>query len=185
VNSPYGEFICGSKKPEQTDMKVLLTQDIDKVGKRGEIKNVANGYARNFLFPKKLAVTPTPQNIKQLSIEARRRAQQETELRKGMEDVAAKLKQTSSTISVRADENGHLYGSVTEGMIALALKEEGVEIETRTIVLPAPIKELGVYDVEIRLHPEVVVPTRVWVVEETAKRPPEEKEAKESEDTAD
>ncbi len=150
-------------------MKILLTQDIDKLGRRGEIRTVPDGYARNYLFPKKLALKPTQQNIKQLETESSRRAQDEVEQKKTLEQVAEQLKQTSCTIAAHADENGHLYGSVTEGMIADALKEEGIEIETRTIVLHTPIKELGVYDIEVRLHPDVIVQTRVWVVEEKEK----------------
>jgi len=147
-------------------MKVLLTQSIDKLGTRGEIKNVADGYARNYLFPKSLAVKPTDQNIKQLEINAKRYQQEESELKKTSEGIAEKLHKTSCTISTRADEAGHLYGSVSESMIAKAIKDEGVEIETKSIVLENPIKELGVYDVQVRLHPEVIVQMRVWVVEE-------------------
>ena len=150
-------------------MKVLLTQNIDKLGKRGEVKTVPDGYARNYLLPKKLALKPTPQNIKQLEFESSRRAQEEVEQKKTMEQVAEQLKQTSCTVTSHADENGHLYGSVTEVMIAEALKDEGVEVEAKIIVLQAPIKELGVYDIEVRLHPDVIVQTRVWVVEEKDK----------------
>ena len=150
-------------------MKVLLTQNIDKLGKRGEVKTVPDGYARNYLLPKKLALKPTAQNIKQLEFESSRRAQEEVEQKKTMEQVAEQLKQTSCTVTAHADENGHLYGSVTEVMIAEALKDEGAEVEAKIIVLQAPIKELGVYDIEVRLHPDVIVQTRVWVVEEKEK----------------
>ncbi|MFH1549925.1 MAG: 50S ribosomal protein L9 [Planctomycetota bacterium] len=150
-------------------MKVLLTQNIDKLGRRGEVKTVSDGYARNYLLPKKLALKPTSQNIKQLETESSRRVQEEVEQKKTMEQAAEQLKQTSCTVTSHADENGHLYGSVTEAMIAEALKEEGAEVEAKTIVLHAPIKELGVYDIEVRLHPDVIVQTRVWVVEEKGK----------------
>jgi large subunit ribosomal protein L9 len=165
-------------------MKVLLRQNIDKVGKRGEIVTVSDGYARNYLFPKKLAVEPTPQNLKQLDIEKRRYLQQETELRKNLEALAEQLKQVSVTLVARADQDGHLYGSVTDSMITEALSEQKIKVETRCVEMEKPIKDLGVYNVDIRLHPEIVTQIKVWVVEESggeelpAEAKPESKPAK-------
>jgi len=149
-------------------MKVLLRQNIDKLGKRGEIVNVSDGYARNYLFPKNLAFEPTPQNLRQLDIEKRRFLQQEAELRKSLEAVAEQLKSASITIVARADQDGHLYGSVTESMITEALEEQKVKVDTRCIQLERPIKELGVFNVEVRLHPEITSQVKVWVVEDTS-----------------
>ncbi len=148
-------------------MKVLLTQSIEKLGKCGEIKNVADGYARNYLFPKKLAVAPSSQNIKGIEAEAKRQTEEEAKLVKNLEAVAERLGDTSCTFSVKADENGHLYGSVSEAMIAEALAEKGFEIEARHVSLESPIKELGVFEVEVQLHTELKAKTRVWVVEES------------------
>jgi len=169
-------------------MKVLLRQNIDKLGARGEIVTVSDGYARNYLFPKKLALEPTQQNLKQLDIEKRRFLQQEAELRKSLEAVAAQLKSASITIVARADQDGHLYGSVTESMIAEALEEQKIKVETRCIQLERPIKELGVFNVEVRLHPEITSQVKVWVVEDTSSEEapaPEAKPASASETSAD
>lgn len=154
-------------------MKVLLKQNIDTLGKRGEIIEVADGYARNFLLPKNLALKPTPQNVKQLSTEKRRFLLHEAEEQKRTEALSKRLKEVSCTIVARADQDGHLYGSVTPSMIVEALAEHKVELEPRCIHLEQAIKELGVYNVEVRLHPETVSQLKVWVVEETEEEAPE------------
>jgi large subunit ribosomal protein L9 len=166
-------------------MKVLLRQNIDKLGKRGEIVNVSDGYARNYLFPKSLAFEPTPQNLKQLEIEKRRFLQQEAELRKSLKAVAEQLKTASVTLVARADQDGHLYGSITESLIAEALAEHNIKIETRWVQLEHPIKELGVYNVEVRMHPEITSQVKVWVVEETSgEEAPAEKPRAEKKESA-
>ena len=147
-------------------MKVLLTKSIEDLGKCGEVKTVADGYARNYLFPKKYAVMPTEQNIKEIESEAQRQGEIEAKRLNDMKVIADKVSQISCTFTVKADEYGHMYGSVTEHMIAEEISKEGYEIEAKAIRLDNPIKELGVYDAAIQLHSELDVKVRVWVVEE-------------------
>lgn len=154
-------------------MKVLLRQNIDKLGKRGQVVEVADGYARNYLFPQKMALKPTPQNVRQLDIEKRRFTQQEAEQKSSMQAIADRLREVSCTIVARADQDGHLYGSVTESMIVDALAEHKIPVEARWIQMEHPIKELGVYSVEVRLHSDIVSQVKVWVVEESGEGAPE------------
>jgi large subunit ribosomal protein L9 len=153
-------------------MKVLLKKNIDKLGKRGEIIEVADGYARNYLFPKNMALKPTPQNMKQLDIEKRRFLQQEAEEKQQLEATAELLKNVSCTIVARADSDGHLYGSVTENKIVEALAENNVTVEARHIQLEQHIKQLGVYNIDVRLHSEVVCQIKLWVVGEDGETGP-------------
>ena len=148
-------------------MKVLLTKTIENLGVCGEVKVVADGYARNYLLPKKYAVAPTAQNIKEIESEAKRQAEVEAQRLHDMKAIAEKVAQISCTFTVKADESGHLYGSVTEHMIAEEInKEGGYTIEHKAVRIDEPIKELGVYDVAIHLHSELDTRVRVWVVEE-------------------
>ena len=155
-------------------MKILLRKNIENVGKRGEIVEVADGYARNYLFPKNFALKPTPQNVKQLETEKRHHVQQEAEEKERMEQIGRRLREVSCTIVARADRDGHLYGSVTEAMIIAALAERNIKIEARHLRLEQHIKDLGVYNIPVRLHPEVESQLKVWVVEETEDGSPAE-----------
>lgn len=146
-------------------MKVLLWQDIDKLGKRGEVVKVADGYARNYLFPRKLASLNTPENARLLAV-ARRQAQKLEEIAKqNCREVASKLEGKAFTIEVLANDEGVLYGSVTPAMIAeIVERETGVKLDPKSFVISDHIKELGVYPIKIRLHAEVEATCRVWVV---------------------
>lgn len=148
-------------------MEVILLQDVDKLGNRGQIVKVANGYARNFLLTKKLAVAATAQNrkwveqqrIKFLKLEANEKAEA-TEL--------AKLIQAAATVVVRrkSGEKGTLFGSVTSKDVAEGLAEQGFNIDRRRVQLDAPLKLLGEYDVPIRLHREVTATVKVRIESE-------------------
>ena len=137
-------------------MKVVLLQDVRNVGKRDDIITVSDGYARNFLFPQKLAAEATPGALKEI---ARKRAAQdarEAERRAEAEAKAALLKNKVITLSVKCGEKGRLYGSVTAAEVAEALeKQHGISTDRRKIDLGEPIKEVGDREISIRLYPGV------------------------------
>ena len=145
-------------------VELILIEDVAELGKLGDQVRVANGYARNYLLPRKLAVSVTPANFRRL--EAKKlRMQQEHEQRVTVANaLAEKIGQESVTIPVQASEEDKLYGSVTATHIAEALAENGITIDRHSVVLPEPIKELGVYSVDIALHADVQTTLKVWVV---------------------
>ncbi|MFP4055904.1 MAG: 50S ribosomal protein L9 [Candidatus Brocadiia bacterium] len=145
-------------------MDVLLRKDIEKLGKAGDILSVADGYARNYLFPRKLATEVSEENLRRLEADRRRAAREEERRRHALAQLAARLEDTSCTIPAQATEGGTLFGSVAAAHVARALGEEGFEIDDAMIRLEEPIKETGVYAVEIHLAPEITATTRVWVV---------------------
>jgi large subunit ribosomal protein L9 len=149
-------------------MEVLLRNDVDKLGRRGDVVTVKDGYARNYLLPRRLATTVNQENIRLLEVEKQRFVQEEMARKEEFQKLAGRLSNLSCTIEVNAGEEGHLYGSVTAQMVVDALKKENIELDPKAIVLDRPIKELGVYQVAIRLHPEVETTTKVWVVEARA-----------------
>jgi large subunit ribosomal protein L9 len=147
-------------------MEVLLMADVADLGSEGEVVNVADGYARNRLFPGKLAAPVTEATKRRL---AKIRQDRETARKLQLDearDLAAKLEKASCTITVKAGGDGKLFGSVNTGTIADALKAQGIVIDKNTLVLDAPIKELGVFDIKVKLHAEVEGVVKVWVVEE-------------------
>lgn len=146
--------------------QVLLREDVDDLGARGEIVRVKAGYARNYLLPRKLAVEATASNVKQIEQERAALLKKEAKERAGAELQAAELSRLSLRFERRAGEHGMLYGSVTSMDIAEALKERGYEIDRRRIRLPEAIKEVGEYSVQVRLHREVSVELPVVVTGE-------------------
>ena len=158
-------------------MKILLWHDIEKLGKRGEIVNVRGGYARNYLFPKRLASEPTPSMYKEFELEKRRQAKQDAALISDAAQVAEKLKEVSSvSVEVNTNEEGHLYGAVTPTMVAEGLLALGIKIEARAVEFAEPIKEVGTFEVTIRLHREVQPKVKVWVLSTQKVTPPGEEE---------
>ena len=147
-------------------MKVLLREKIEKLGERGEIVEVANGYARNYLIPRSLAVLATTANFRQLEIERARIAKLATKERADLEAARDRLESTSCTIVAPASPEGHLYGSVGGQEIAEAVNKEGLSVEADHVMLEQPFKETGVYVVEFRLAPDIVAKARVWIVAE-------------------
>ena len=145
-------------------MEILLRKHIDKLGEAGEIVNVADGYARNYLFPRKLATAVTDENLRTLDAE-KRRAEREAERRhQALVAYARRLDSVSCTVTAQATDGGHLFGSVASAQIAEALAQEGYEVDEKAVHLEAAIKETGVYAIEIHLAPDVTATTRVWVV---------------------
>jgi large subunit ribosomal protein L9 len=147
-------------------MKIILRADIDRLGKLGEVVNVAPGYARNYLIPKKLAYQATGGNLKRIEFEKHRAAQQAEREVEECRKLAEKIKDLSLTFQVKVGEEDNLYGSVTVADIAEEAAKQGFEIDRRRILLEEPIKQLGVYTIQVRLHPEVNTELKVWVVKE-------------------
>lgn len=147
-------------------MKIILTTDVDSLGREGDIKEVKNGLARNFLLPKRLAVRATPGNLKiweQKSGQIRKRQEQQE---REAQSVADKLVGVELEIPVKVGEEMKLFGSVTSQNIAEALANQGLEIDRKIIALDSPIKSLGTYDIKIKLYHEVAPSITVFVVDE-------------------
>jgi len=147
-------------------MKVVLRQDVDKLGKRGEVVSVADGYARNHLVPKQLALRATAGNLKRVELERHRLNVRLVRERSDAEELAKRVANLSCTVARKVGENDVLYGSVTNADVAAFLEKEGFAIDKRKILLEEPIKALGIYSVPVRLHPEVTAEVKVWVVKE-------------------
>ncbi|MBI3269742.1 MAG: 50S ribosomal protein L9 [Planctomycetes bacterium] len=155
-----------------TPLKVVLWQDVDKLGKRGEVVRVTPGFARNYLFPRRMASLPTSEKMKELEHEKRRLVKREAREKQAATALATKVEAASCTIEAVANEEGVLFGAITTHMIADAIKKEGVEVDPKLIDIENPIKELGVYEVSVRLHPQVTPKCKVWVVESREGKPP-------------
>ena len=147
-------------------MQILLLKDVEKVGREGDIVKVADGYARNCLIPKRIAIKASKGAIDiQRNIQRRRLVRAEAELAE-CKDLAEKVDNLSCTISAKVGEEEKLFGSVTTADIAEALRKEGLEIDKKKIMLDAPIKNLGIYSVTIKLHSDVEATMKLWVVKE-------------------
>ena len=147
-------------------MEVILREDIEKVGHRGEVVKVAAGYARNFLLPKKLAVLATDSNKKIVEQERDAYLRREAKAKNEAEDLGRMLAGVKITITQRAGEEGHLFGSVTAKDIADALERQNYTIDRRKIQLDDPIKNTGEYKVPVRLHRDVTTDLNVNVIAE-------------------
>lgn len=147
-------------------MKVVLKEDIDNVGKRGEKVDVADGYARNYLLPKGLALLATIHNLKLLDIEKRKIVAHEIKEKAEAEVLAGKLAQKSLTVVRKVGESDILYGSVTAADICELLQKEGIEIDRRKIELEEPIKTTGIFTIPIRIYKDVSAEIKLWIVKE-------------------
>ena len=147
-------------------MEVILRDHVDNVGRRGEVVKVADGYARNYLLPRKLALVATPGNLKQIERERVKLDAKEAEEKTGAEAIAARMGGVEVIITRRVGETEALYGSVTTADIAEALGKLGHETDKRKLGLREPIKKLGAYTVPLKLHRDVVVQLPVKVVAE-------------------
>lgn len=145
-------------------MKLILRADVDALGSLGEIVSVKSGYGRNYLIPQGLAMPASEANVKQFELEKKRLQAQADQVRADAEAVAEKLGATEVKIEVRVGEGDKLYGSVTATNIAEALADQGLEIDRRKILLSDPIRSLGEYDIEVKLHPVVRGELKVAVV---------------------
>jgi large subunit ribosomal protein L9 len=147
-------------------MDVILREDIDKLGSRGEVVKVAAGYARNFLLPKRLAVEATPSNRKIVEQERQAHLRKEAKQKDEAQDLAKLMAGTTIRIAQKAGENDQLFGSVTAQDIVNALAGQNYTIDRRRVQLDEPIKQLGEYKVPLRLHKDVTAEITVVVVKE-------------------
>jgi len=147
-------------------MDVILREDVEKLGTRGQLVKVAPGYARNFLLPNKMAVAATEANKKIVEQERQAHLRREAKVESEAKDLGKMLGAVAITISQKAGENDQLFGSVTSKDIAEALEKQGYTIERRKIALDEPIKTLGEFKVPMRLHREVTAEITVHVVKE-------------------
>lgn len=145
-------------------MKVILNEEIADLGSVGELVTVKDGYARNYLIPKGLAVWANTKNIRQFEHQKRLIAANSARIRSEAGDLAKQLEGVSCTIPMLVGEQDKLFGSVTSKDIEEALAQEGIQISRKRIVLEEPIKSLGVYTVDVRLHSEITGKLKVWVV---------------------
>ena len=144
-------------------MEVILREDVEKLGTRGDVVKVAAGYARNYLLPQRLAVSATQANVKIVEQEKQAYLKREAKAQSESEDLAKLLTAETITILQKAGENDHLFGSVTSKDIADALEAKGFTIDRRKIQMEEPIKTLGEFDVPVRLHRAVTSTVKVIV----------------------
>ena len=148
-------------------MKVILLQDVKALGKKGDVVNVSDGYARNAIFPKKLGLEATPKNLNDVKLQ---NEHAEKEAQKNNEEALARageLRDKKITVKMKAGEGGRTFGSVSTKEIAAAAKEQlGMELDKKKMQLPEPIRSFGMTEVAIRLHPKVTGTFTVHVVEE-------------------
>ncbi|MBN1163994.1 MAG: 50S ribosomal protein L9 [Candidatus Krumholzibacteriota bacterium] len=147
-------------------MEVILKDSVPGLGKRGDMVKVKDGYARNYLLPQNLAVPATGAMKNVIEEENRIKSFRDDKLKRSLSETAKKMEDLSCTIVVQAGEEDKLYGSVHSHDIAKAITDQGFEIDHKMVILEEPIKVLGVYTVPIRLHKEIEVPVKVWVVKE-------------------
>ena len=147
-------------------MDVILREDVDKLGHRGQVVHVAAGYARNFLLPKRLAVAATEANKKIVEQERQAHIRKEAKLKTEAEDLGKLMSGVTVTIAQKAGENDQLFGSVTAKDVADALEKKNFTIDRRKIQLDEPIKQLGDHKVNVRLHRDVAAEITVQVVRE-------------------
>lgn len=147
-------------------MDVILRQAVENLGHPGDLVKVSQGYARNFLLPRGIAVEATEGNRRRIAQEKARLEAAEAERRQTAADYATTLEQVSLTFAARVGEEGKLFGSVTAADIAMQLEAQGIQIEKRQIELHEPIKALGVYRIPIKLHADVKPEIKVWVIKQ-------------------
>ena len=145
-------------------MEVILTRGYKGLGNAQAVVKVKDGFARNFLLPKGLALLATKENLAKMAEIEKRKAMQLEKEKSQAEELARRLKGVSINVAVATNEEDNLYGSVTDADIVSALKEEGFNIDKQNILLNEPLKNLGIYEVAIKLHPEVEAKIKVWIV---------------------
>ena len=147
-------------------MKVILKEEVKSLGTTGSVVNVADGYARNYLIPKNLAVEANTKNIKEFEHEKKKIEGRAKKIRNAAQDLSDRLASLTLTVSAKVGEDERLFGSVTTMDIAEALKKEGVDLDRKKIVLDEPIKRLGTFSVGVKIHPQVTSQLTVHVVSE-------------------
>jgi len=147
-------------------MKVILRKNFEQLGQVGDVVDVKDGYALNFLIPRQIAYQAIKGNIRALEEEKKQLAKKEAKDLESAQKFASELENVSITIPVKVGEEDKIFGSVTSQMITDSLKEKGYEIDKRKIEISEPIKSLGIYSISIKLHPSVTAVVKTWVVRE-------------------
>jgi large subunit ribosomal protein L9 len=147
-------------------MQVILLEDVPSLGKAGDQVKVSDGFGRNYLIPKKKALLATEKSLKALEHQKRQVQQRMGKAKKDVESIVQQIEALSCTFVKPVGESGKLFGSVTSMEIEGYLKENGIEVDRKKILLEEPIKNLGMFNVPIKLHPEVTARLKVWVVQE-------------------
>jgi len=145
-------------------MEVILKKDVYKIGKAGEVVKVKDGFANNYLLRNGLAVQLNSSNLKKLEEEKAHRALDSQKRKSAAEELKAKISSLSVTLPVLVQDDEKLYGSITAQEISAALKDEGLDIDKSCIILEEPIKSLGIYEIPVKLHPEVPAKIKIWIV---------------------
>lgn len=148
-------------------MKIILLEDVKSLGKKGQLVDVSDGYARNFVLPKKLGLEANSKNMNDLKLQHEKEEKLAKELLDAAKDFAADMETKEVLVSIKSGEGGRTFGSVSSKEIAEAAKAQcGMEIDKKKIQMPEPIKNLGVYEVNVKLHPSVTGKLKVKVQEE-------------------
>lgn len=147
-------------------MEVILRYDVPKLGHAGQAVTVKDGYARNYLLPRGLAERASKEALARVAAELKRRAIAEAKEKEACQALAARLAEMSVTIARKAGDDDKLFGSVTNADISKALEKDGISIDKKKILLDPPIRQLGIFNVDVALHHEVTASLRVWVVRE-------------------
>lgn len=147
-------------------MKVILKEDVKNLGPAGSVVNVADGFARNFLIPRNLAVEASTRNIKVLEQERKKIEESAKKAKESALEISNRLSTVTIQIQAKAGEEGKLFGSITNADISEALKKEGFDIEKKKIILDEPIKRLGTYTVNVKVYQDIIVPVNINVVSE-------------------
>ncbi len=147
-------------------MKIILRQKFEQLGQVGDVVEVKDGYARNFLIPKNIAYPATEGYLRTLEEEKKQLAQRQQKELKAAQKLAGELEKVSITIPMKVGEDDKLFGSITSQMIVEALREKGYTTDKRQVELDESIRALGIYTVNIKLHPQVTGKVKVWVVRE-------------------
>lgn len=147
-------------------MKVILKDDVKNLGSMGQVVDVADGFARNYLVPRGLAVEANTKNIKSLEHEKKVIQEKAKKIKSQVQDISEKISSMTIVIKAKVGEEGKLFGSVTSMDIAEQMKNEGIEVDKKKISLEEPIKRIGSYSVNIKMHPEITTQVNIQVVEE-------------------
>jgi len=145
-------------------VRIILLRDYENLGEAGEQVEVKDGFGRNYLIPKGIALKASKQNMKKFEEIAKQKKNKLARALKSSQELAEKLKTLSLTVPVKVGEDDKIFGSVTSQMIADQLQEKGYEIDKRQVQLEEPIKALGIYDIPIRLHSEITTSVKLWVI---------------------
>lgn len=145
-------------------MEIILLEDVKALGKKGELVKVSDGYARNFILPKKLGLEATPKNLNDLKVQKAAEAKKAKEALEEAQALAASLGEKCVNLKIKVGEGGRTFGSVSTKEIALAIKEQlGMEIDKKKLVLPGSLKNIGTFTVPVKLHPKVTAELKVRV----------------------